>query len=192
MDRFQFVGRADAGADAPVLPGLEVGELLLPLGRYHQNVAATMSSGTLRLAYFTARTSEVAASLTVIVGTGAGATPSLVRLGIWIVGDNGKDLDELVAATANNTALLSTPASKATQALVAPWSRVAGERYAAGLLVVTAAAAPTVAAAASLSSLISTDAPAVSGAVTGQADLPASSTAVVGSTSAPAVIALPA
>ena len=129
-----------------------------------------MSSGTLRLTYFTARKTETVNSLRIVGGsTAAGATPSLVRAGIWKVESNG-DLT-LVASIASDTSLLATASTAYTRALTAPLAKVAGQRYAYGLLVVTAATAPTVYGGGALLASEMGQAPLIGGAVTAQANL---------------------
>lgn len=136
--------------------------------------SVTMSSQSLRLAYFTATKTESVATVRVqTTGTAAGATPSLIRVGLYSVAANG-DIT-LVASTANDTALLAAQNTMYSKALSAPYTKQAGQRYAVGLLVVTAAAAPTVAGAPV--TLVASEvglAPKLGGLVSSQADLPAS------------------
>lgn len=132
------------------------------------------SSQVVRLTYFTAQKTETITTVKIGAGgTGAGATPSLLRIGIWTANTAGALL-ALVGSTASDTTLLATQATVYSKALQASWAKVAGQRYAAGILVVTAATAPTVAGTSSLLAGFSGTAPRVSGAISGQADLPAS------------------
>lgn len=108
-----------------------------------------MTSGTLRLAYFT---QPVDATITKIVvqggTTAAGATPTLARFGLYTVASNG-DIT-LVAATASDTALFAVANTEEPRdlstggGLPASYTLQRGIRYAFGGLVVTGAAAPTV------------------------------------------------
>ncbi len=73
--------------------------------------------------------------------TAAGATPTLVRYGLYEANASG-DLT-LRASTANDTALLAAADTRYFKAFSASWQIKAGRRYAISILVVTAAAAPT-------------------------------------------------
>lgn len=136
--------------------------------------ATTITSGAMRLGFFTARKSETINNLTVTVGgVAAGATPTLVRWGIYEIAANGDGT--LVAAIANDTAALAVIGTRYSRATLAPWAKVAGRRYAAGVLVVTGAATPQLAAwttGAGYAWLAS--APRITGVLAGQTDLPAS------------------
>lgn len=135
----------------------------------------TMFSQAMRLAFFTARKTEPIASVRMMThNTAAGATPSLVRVGIYSVAANG-DLT-LVASTPNDTALLAAANTVYTKALSSSFSKVAGVRYAVGLLVVTTATAPTVPG--SVLTLVGSEmglAPRIAG-TSSNADLPSSVT----------------
>ena len=155
------------------------------------NANASMASGSLRLTYFTAKKTEAITQVKIVSGTAAGATPTLVRAGIWTVGPNGVDLLSLVASTANDTSLLSNGSTLYTKALQVTFNKVKGVRYAFGLLVVTGASLPTICSTSAISSLFSIDNPAVIGTVAGQTDLPASSTAVAGATFGPYAVLVP-
>lgn len=136
--------------------------------------ATTLSNQTLRLAFFTARKTETKTQVRVQCVTAAGATPTLIRFGLYTVAANG-DIT-LVASTANDTTLLAGAGGETTKALSSSYKVYAGRRYAFGALVVTAAAAPAITSlnAQSAASTEMGRAPRLSGAVTGQADLPAS------------------
>jgi hypothetical protein len=104
--------------------------------------AIAMTSQSLRLSYFTARKSETTTQARVITGsTAAGATPTLCRLGLYSIDANGDGT--LVASTPNDTALFAAANTAYTKAWSASYAKVAGQRYALGILVVTAAAVPT-------------------------------------------------
>lgn len=135
--------------------------------------SATMTSGTLRLSYFTARKTDLVGSLRVNTGTtAAGATPTLIRLGIYTIAANG-DIT-LAASTVNDTALLAVGSTAYTKALSSAYQVNAGQRYAVGLLVVTGATAPTVHAASANLGIETWTAPRMSAGITGQTDLPSS------------------
>lgn len=102
-----------------------------------------LNNGQLRFSHFTPTTSLTATSVvTETSSIAAGATPTLCRIGLWEVAENG-DLT-LVASTANNTALWSAPNTKYDTPLVLPVDIIAGRRYALGVLCVTAASAPQI------------------------------------------------
>lgn len=131
------------------------------------------ASQSLRLAYFTASKTETANSVRVLTGsTAAGATPSLVRIGLYTIAANGDGT--LVASTPNDTTLLAVVTTAYTKAFSAGYAKTAGERLAIGVLVVTAAAAPTLVGASSVIASESAMAPRLSGLIAAQANLPAS------------------
>lgn len=142
--------------------------------------AATLStgSGQLRLTHFTAAKTETVTQIKMYSGsTAGGATPTLVRIGIYSVAENG-DL-ALIASTANDTALLAAANTAYTKALSSSWSKVAGQRYALGLLVVTAATAPTMVGQGIGSGLPAAElavSPKLCALLSGQTDLPSSVT----------------
>jgi hypothetical protein len=103
----------------------------------------TQTSELLHLAFFTAKKTQAITKLRMsAAATEAGATPTLVQLGVYSVSETGELT--LIAETANNTALLAAKNTLYTQALKETWNKVAGQRYAIGLLVVTTKTAPTV------------------------------------------------
>lgn len=135
--------------------------------------SALTNSGVLRLTYFTANKSLTAANVKTVSGaTAAGATPTLCRVGIYTVADNG-DVT-LVASTPNTTSLWAGIGTEYTTALSAPYDIIAGQRYALGVIVVTAAAAPTLTGSTFSQSSYLDDAPRLTSAIGSQTDLPAS------------------
>lgn len=135
------------------------------------------ASQALRLTFFTAQKSEAITQVRVLSGTtAAGATPTLVRMGIYDVAANG-DIS-LNVATANDTSLLATLSTAYTKAFSSTWNKVAGQRYAFALLVVSGATMPTMVGyspGGSLSTAINSEygmAPRMSANVAAQADLP--------------------
>lgn len=128
-------------------------------------------AGTLQLSYFTALKSEAINNVTTVtVGTAAGATPTLCRVGLYAVAANG-DLT-LEAATANDTTLWANINNAYSRALTGTWNKVVGRRYAAGLLCVTAAATPVIAGHTYSTSFVSSGPPQMAGSLAGQTDLP--------------------
>lgn len=143
------------------------------------STTASMTSQMLRLSYFTARTTEtITKILLTTAGSGAGATPTLIRAGVWSV-DASDNLTALLASTANDTTLLTPGSTEFLKAFSASFSKVAGTRYAVGLLVVTAATVPTIPAAALSTAPLSgatQNRRRIAAAVSGQADLPSTAT----------------
>lgn len=139
--------------------------------------SVTQSTGVLRLGYFTARKNETAVNAVVVTAaTPAGATPTLVRYGLYSVASNGNLT--LIASTPNDTALLSVALTVYSKAFSVSVAVNKGARYAFGVLVVTGATAPTIVGgtqggAAALHGL----APRLAGQMSSQTDLPSSVTA---------------
>jgi hypothetical protein len=155
---------------------LASGEATMP--RWAATASTTMSTGALRLTFFTATKTETVNNVRIVTtGTAAGATPSLIRVGLYSVDSSGNLT--LVASTANDTTLLAATNTQYGKALSAGYAKVAGQRYALGLLVVTAAAAPTVLGntmAGSGSEFGSGALPRLTGFISAQSDLPATIT----------------
>lgn len=171
---------------------LAVGEESIPRHLAFSGATGT-TSGTMRLGFFTARKSETINNLTVTSGSvAAGATPTLVRLGVYEIATNGDGT--LVAAIANDTALLAAMGIRYSRATLAPWAKIAGRRYAAGFLIVTGAATPQLAGWTTGAGYawLGT-APRLTGQLAGQVDLPASFTdaALAGSGTSPYIEMLP-
>lgn len=161
----------DAWLDDRLTAGQEVYDRMAAVA------AIAMSSGSLRLSYFTSRKTETVTQALVESVGAAGATPTLIRYGLYTVAGNG-DLT-LVASTPNDTSLLSGANNNYTKSFSASYGLVTGTRYAFGLLVVTAAAAPTVLGnngGGNTTTGHLTRAPRLAAALTGQTDLPSSAT----------------
>ncbi len=141
--------------------------------------ASNVATGTqqLRLNYFTATKNGSSTGVRMYSGgTAAAATPTLVQVGLYSIDAAGNGT--LIASTPNDTTLLATTFTSYTKNWsVAPALQV-GERYALGLLVVTAVAAPTMLGYAAFTVFQAENgtAPALSTQLTGQATLPASFT----------------
>ena len=136
------------------------------------NVGLAISSQGLRLTYFTARASRSSTGVRAINNGAAGATPSLVRFGLYSIAADGAGT--LRASTVNDTAVFATGNTPYTKNWSVAYDLVAGQRYAYGLLVVTAAATPTFHGCVALSGYGAESgvAPRICGHLTGQADLP--------------------
>lgn len=125
-----------------LLDALAVGQSTIP--RSSVTSYLTPSSGQVRLAYFTSRKSETVSTLRIASGaTAAGATPTLVRLGLYV--ENADRSVSLLGSTANDTTLLRTAATVYSKPLSSSVALVRGTRYAIGLLIVSTAALPTLA-----------------------------------------------
>ena len=146
--------------------------------RFAITSSVTMTSHLLRIRFLRATKDETIATLrTSTTGTAAGATPSLVRWGIYEADAAGTTFT-LVASTANDTALFSGTNTRYSKALSATWNKQSGKIYGCALLVVTAAAAPTIASPAAFvgSANETLELPITYASLAAQADLPASLT----------------
>lgn len=135
--------------------------------------ARSLATQALHIVYFTARKTELVSQIRIASVGAAGATPSLVRIGWWTANAAGALLAS-VATTVSDTALLAGATTMYTKAFSASAMKIAGQRYAVGVLVVTATTAPTIAAG-TWSSNVSEfgQSPRRAGFVAAQADLPA-------------------
>jgi hypothetical protein len=151
-------------------------------------------SGVLRFSYIRARKTETITQMRVAVAaTAAGATPTLVRWGVWSVNESTGDLS-LVAAIPNDTSLLSVANTSYARTFSAPWSKQADALYALGLLIVTGAASPSIYGTVwSLNATERATATRVAGIVNGQTDLPSSVAAgsIADAAAGPYFVALP-
>lgn len=155
---------------------LTVGQETIPRIRVTNNAAGGFNTGIMGLTYFTARKSETITQLKTITGTtAAAATPTLCRMGLYLISGNALTL---VAACANDTTLFAAASTAYTRSIVSPasYAVVAGQRYATGLLQVSAAACATFCGDPYVLlpiSEMSSTAPVLTGFLPGQADLPA-------------------
>lgn len=119
-----------------------VGEYIPDRDKWSAGATPALTSGTLYFVYFTAAVTETITSMKVFTGgTLAAATPSICRMGVFSVADNGT-LTE-VASIANDTTLFLAANTTYARDFTATWTKTAGVRYATGLLVVSAVATPT-------------------------------------------------
>lgn len=153
--------------------------------RFLANSAAiTLTSGSMRIAYFRATKTRTVTTLEVPSGsTAAGATPTLCRAGFYTIDEAGAGT--LACACANTTSLWAatttnyTPALSSGGGLPTSYTFERGRLYAAAVLCVTAAAAPQIHGRSDAS--LSTSGPnsvltrgRFAGLLTGQTDLPTS------------------
>lgn len=119
---------------------LTVGEETMGRGTmFHTTI--TSVSGQLRLNYFTARKTETTTQVRIWTGTvSAAPTPTLCKFGLWQIDANGNGT--LVASTANDTTLFAAVNTSYTRSWIAPYAKVAGQRYATGVLIVSALTMP--------------------------------------------------
>jgi hypothetical protein len=125
------------------------------------------------LNYFNAKKTETINTIRYGVGSvSAGATPTLVRFGIYQ--ENPADLSlTLVASTANDTSVFSGGTfTMFTKALSAPFQKVAGTRYAVAVLLTTAAATPTTYGNSNIAGTTAFGEPKLGAFLAGQVDLP--------------------
>ena len=151
-------------------------EEVMPRWAAQNFTGITMVSGAVRFAYFTASRSRVITQLTVTTGTtAAGATPSLIRYGLYSVASSG-DLTQ-VGVTPNDTSLLAGAINLFAQTMSASVTLIEGQLYAIAALVVTAATAPTLAGALPSSGNDLAQTPRMSAVLTAQSDLNSTYTA---------------
>lgn len=137
--------------------------------------AATASAGLtsqrLCLTYFTARRSESVTKVRIVSGSTAAAGVTLIRVGLYLVNADGSLT--LVASTPNDATLLTATFTEYTKSLSASYAKVAGQRYAIGVLV-QATTMPTVAGTQPITTARLGRGTRRFGQVAAQADLPAS------------------
>lgn len=134
----------------------------------------------IKLTYFTAGRTELITQVRMYIGsTAAGATPTHTRIGVWTADDAGA-LTSQVAATADDTSLLTgSTSSRRTKVFGSSWTKTRGVRYAVGVWIVTSAATPTFGGSFIDVTQESGDSQRVFGSVASQSSLP--STVVAGS-----------
>jgi hypothetical protein len=164
----------DAAVGGPMTPNLlTTGEETFPREFLNSTSSVAPVSQQLRLVYFTARKSEITTAVKVYTGsTAAAATPTLCRIGLWSVDASGNLT--LVASTANDTTLFAATSTAYPKSWSTPYSKVAGQRYAAGALVVSATTMPTFGGNSVIYSAEAVGVPVMAAALSSQSDLPAS------------------
>lgn len=152
------------------------GQETVPRWAATNSASITMSSGVLRFGYFTARRIATVTALRINSGsTAAGATPTLVRAGLYSVDASGNLT--LMSAITSDATLLAAALNTYSRNLAANQTVVAGQRYAIGVIVVTGATAPTLVGCLASTATENAISPQLCGVLTGQTDLPASITA---------------
>lgn len=149
---------------------LAVGEGVFP--RSYISASGATGTGSLRLSYFTAQKTETTTQVRTISGSTAATLASVARVGLYEIAGNGAGT--LVASTANDVTLWTATITAYTRSWSVPYAKVAGQRYAVGVLVVTAGTAPTLIGAGAPEVSEPGVAPRLVGVSGGHADLPAS------------------
>jgi hypothetical protein len=134
-----FLMAYDVPRSATDLDALSSGEATLPR-RMVGSSTISISNGSMRLTYFTARKSETIASIRTATGAVAAAGATLARVGIYSVASNGNLT--LVASIANDTTLWIATNTQYTRSLSASFAKQRGQRYAVGVLIVGSSTAP--------------------------------------------------
>lgn len=152
----------------PEYDALAVGQSSMPRGEVG-SASITVTSGTMRLRFFTSTRSETVTQSRTITGATAAATPTLCRVGLYSVADNG-DLT-LVTSVANDVTLWAATNTRYTRALTNSYDLEKGKRYAIGILYV-GTTTPTFYGMGSLLSAESFEEPKMNAQVSGLSDLP--------------------
>jgi len=140
------------------------------------NSNTALSTGVLRLAGFWAPRTEDVTQVRMVTHTqAAAATPTLVRMGLYVANADFSSY-ALVASTPNDTTLFANAGTEYAKAFSARYTLLDGVHYLVGALVVTSTTAPTVACV--ITSTVGLNAAMVRGPIraaslSGQTDLPA-------------------
>lgn len=142
------------------------------------NSAVAVGTSTCRWSYFTAPYSLLSTTVRSATGTSATGTPTLVRVGLYLVDALGNLT--LVASTANDTALWASANTAYTKSWSNPYQLQSGQRYAVTGIVV--GASPCTLLGRQPGSALAAEfalPPVLASSLSGQSDLPA--TVAVGS-----------
>ena len=145
---------------------------------YGNSNTVTVTSGVLKLTYFTADVALTVGNLKVVTGAigSSGTAPTLCKLGLYSVAANG-DLTR-IAITANDVTMFEVAVSEITRAVTSPVAVTQGTRLALAVLVVSTGTLPQLAGATPSITLASIS-PRIYGQVSSQSDLPATIVAPV-------------
>lgn len=171
---------------------LATGQESIPRWAATSTTTISMGSGVVRFAYFTARQTQTITQLRFSTSnTAAGATPTLVKFGLYSVDVSG-NLTQ-IGVTASDTTIFAGAQTDYTKTMTASASVTEGSQYALAAIVVTAAAAPTIAGVLASTPGSTALSPRLCASITGQSDLAASYTAgsLSGTQSIPYAVALP-
>lgn len=138
------------------------------------STSLALATGNQRFTFFTARkTFQSTQGRSVSGGTAADGTATVAKFGVYSV--DGAGNVALIAATAHDPTLWTVANTGNTRAWLAPFSYIAGSRYAFSEIIVTAGTTPTFTGYSSNAAEMAL-APRLSGLLSGQADLIASTT----------------
>lgn len=134
----------------------------------------SLQNGTVRVVYFTALKTETVTQMGCSTGTtAAGATPTLIKFGLYSVASNG-NLTRL-ARTASDTTMLATVSQAYAKSFTDGTAElIAGQRYALAYLLLSSVTAPTLVGVLGLNSTEIAQSPRLAATVTGQTDLESS------------------
>jgi hypothetical protein len=132
---------AVAGSDYFATQAIASGETSVP--RLNVGSTAPLLNQKLQLTYWTAARTETINNIgTISGGTAAGATPTYCAMGCYSVASNGNLT--LMGACANDTTLFAATFTEYIRAVTTPFQKIQGQRYAFGILVVSAFTMPTI------------------------------------------------
>jgi hypothetical protein len=134
-----YYGTPDADQWGDGFAGIET------MSRFDGIGGQALTSQRVQYAFFTPKAAKTVTKAIVATGaTAAGASPSVVRIGLYTA-DASDNLTGPIVSTANDTALLvSSTQTDFEKALSATYTFIAGQRYAAALLVVSGTTMPAV------------------------------------------------
>lgn len=149
------------------------GESVLPWYAATQN-DRSVSSGTLKLMYFTAQRSEIIKSLKVMTGSAGFGTPTFFKMAAFAVDSNNDAA--MITSTANDptSTPVNTGALSIVRNLLADWSKVAGQDYALAVLGVSSSGATMTGVSMATSADSVFGGKRKAGILTGQTDIPSS------------------
>ena len=148
---------------------------------WNMSLNNSMVSGTIGGMFFTCNTNRPCNRMAVLTTTAAAAGPTLFRMGIYKVDPTTNNMSGLVASTTNNPAALTGSLgwkveniTGGTEVVGGVWTPVVGRNYCAVMIHISAAAAPAVAACATMMAFIQAwpgDTMPMIYSLTGQTDL---------------------
>ena len=133
----------------------------------------TLTNRTIYLSFFTARVTEAITKLRVYTGQTAAVGATTLQMGVYSVNVATGDLT-LIGTTVNDTALLAGTYGQNDATLSSTWSKVAGQRYAIGILQIGATTAAKIGGVYLACKNLASESPRLYGALAGQSSFPAS------------------
>lgn len=183
--RTVLTGTAEAARFALEVERDQFGRRTTGYSPYPRQVATAQiqaNSGLMRSVLFVASKSVAISALRVFTTGAAGATPTIVRMGVYSVSGTAMTL---LASTTNDTTIFSSASTSYQRNLDVSVNLSAGSLYAFGVLVVTGASLPFYAGISMFSSLSAALAPEIGMNVSGLSNLPSSATGNTGNNSCP-------